>query len=113
MVGILLLLTLGVLLVLGLVTIDRALQVGRLVSSVAAAGPIDMESFLGESVVVPAPLRTPRFTFEVLGPAHDVQDHDAWTGSIEHVRATPGFSDRGAALLAQAPPSAPAPPSTC
>jgi hypothetical protein len=26
-----------------------------------------------------------------LGPQHNVQDHDAWTSSIEHIRATPGF----------------------
>ena len=26
-----------------------------------------------------------------LGPEHNESDHDAWTSSIEHIRATPGF----------------------
>lgn len=28
---------------------------------------------------------------EPLGPQHNEADHRAWTGSIEHIRATPGF----------------------
>ena len=26
---------------------------------------------------------------------HSAADHAAWTSSIEHIRATPGFQDRG------------------
>ena len=40
---------------------------------------------------VPTELITPRFRLEPLGPEHNVSDHAAWTGSIDHVRATPGF----------------------
>lgn len=29
---------------------------------------------------------------EPLGPRHADADHAAWSGSIEHIRATPGFS---------------------
>src|SRR4051794_14319864 len=28
-----------------------------------------------------------------LGPQHNVADHAAWTSSIDHIRATPGFPD--------------------
>jgi hypothetical protein len=33
------------------------------------------------------------FHLEPLGPQHNEADHVAWTSSIEHIRATPGFSD--------------------
>ncbi|GAA4914120.1 hypothetical protein HD597_010570 [Nonomuraea thailandensis] len=44
---------------------------------------------------VPAQLVTPRFRLEPLGPQHNTADHAAWTGSIEHIRATPGYPDHG------------------
>ncbi|MBY8876159.1 GNAT family N-acetyltransferase [Actinacidiphila acidipaludis] len=44
-----------------------------------------------EDFVVPTELITPRFRLEPLGPQHNAADHAAWTGSIEHIRATPGF----------------------
>ncbi|MEW9555223.1 GNAT family N-acetyltransferase [Nonomuraea sp. NPDC050783] len=44
---------------------------------------------------VPRELVTPRFRLEPLGPRHNAADHAAWTGSIEHIRATPGFPDHG------------------
>ena len=31
------------------------------------------------------------FWLEPLGPEHNEADHAAWTSSIEHIRATPGF----------------------
>lgn len=40
---------------------------------------------------VPLSLVTPRFRLEPLGPQHNASDHAAWTSSIEHIRATPGF----------------------
>ncbi len=42
-----------------------------------------------------APLRldTARFRLEPLGPQHNERDHAAWTSSIAHVRATPGFDE--------------------
>ena len=30
---------------------------------------------------------------EPLGPQHNESDHAAWTSSIDHIRATPGFRD--------------------
>ena len=30
---------------------------------------------------------------EPLGPQHNKADHAAWTASIEHIRATPGYPD--------------------
>jgi hypothetical protein len=40
----------------------------------------------------PERLRTERFVLEPLGPHHNDADHAAWMGSIEHIRATPGFT---------------------
>jgi hypothetical protein len=33
------------------------------------------------------------FRLRPLGPEHNESDHAAWSGSIEHIRATPGFPD--------------------
>ena len=44
---------------------------------------------------VPTSLVTPRFRLEPLGPQHNLADHAAWTSSIEHIRATPGFEEGG------------------
>ncbi|MDO5741040.1 MAG: N-acetyltransferase [Ornithinimicrobium sp.] len=41
----------------------------------------------------PALLATDRFRLEPLGPQHNHSDHTAWTSSIEHIRATPGYPD--------------------
>lgn len=43
---------------------------------------------------VPHPLATDRFRLEPLGPQHNAADHAAWTSSIAHVQATPGFVGR-------------------
>lgn len=29
-----------------------------------------------------------------LGPEHNERDHAAWSSSIDHIRATPGFAER-------------------
>jgi hypothetical protein len=34
-----------------------------------------------------------RFVLEPLGPQYNEADHAAWTSSIEHIRATPGYPD--------------------
>lgn len=39
----------------------------------------------------PARLSTESFVLEPLGPQHNDADHAAWTASIDHIRATPGF----------------------
>lgn len=41
----------------------------------------------------PTGLRDERFVLEPLGPQHNVSDHAAWTSSIDHIRATPGYPD--------------------
>ncbi len=43
---------------------------------------------------VPLRLETPLFVLEPLGPEHNEPDHEAWTSSIDHIRATPGFAGR-------------------
>ena len=47
-----------------------------------------------DDFVVPPPLTTEHFRLEPLGPRHNDVDHAAWTTSIEHIRATPGFAGR-------------------
>ena len=41
----------------------------------------------------PTSLATDQFRLEPLGPQHNESDHAAWTTSIEHIRATPGYPD--------------------
>lgn len=53
-----------------------------------------VDPLVPEDFVVPPPPRTALFTFQVLGPQHNARDHRAWTGSIEHIRSTPGFAGR-------------------
>ncbi|MEV5966241.1 hypothetical protein AB0L70_31020 [Kribbella sp. NPDC051952] len=47
--------------------------------------------FVPADFVVPTELITPRFRLEPLGPEHNDADYAAWTTSIDHIRATPGF----------------------
>jgi RimJ/RimL family protein N-acetyltransferase len=49
--------------------------------------------FVPDGFVPPAGLATPDFVLEPLGPQHNDSDHDAWTSSIEHIWATPGYPD--------------------
>jgi hypothetical protein len=43
---------------------------------------------------VPGELIAPPFRLEPLGPRHNSADYAAWTSSIEHISATPGFIGR-------------------
>jgi hypothetical protein len=43
---------------------------------------------------VPAGFRSELFVLEPLGVQHNVADHAAWTSSIDHIKATPGFAGR-------------------
>jgi hypothetical protein len=47
--------------------------------------------FVPPDFEVPLGLVTPDFVLEPLGPEHNERDYDAWTSSIEHIAATPGF----------------------
>ena len=51
------------------------------------------EPFVPEGFDPPTSLATDRFVLEPLGPQHNEADHAAWTSSIEHIRATPGYAD--------------------
>jgi RimJ/RimL family protein N-acetyltransferase len=50
-----------------------------------------VEEFVPRDFVVPRRLETPQFVLEPLGPEHNDRDYDAWTSSLEHIRATPGW----------------------
>jgi hypothetical protein len=41
---------------------------------------------------VPVGIETPDFVLEPLGPEHNDRDYEAWTSSLEHIAATPGFA---------------------
>lgn len=49
--------------------------------------------FVLPDFVPPSSLTTPRFRLEPLGPQHNEADYAAWTSSIDHIRATPGYPD--------------------
>jgi hypothetical protein len=51
--------------------------------------------FVPKDFVVPGGLVAEEFRLEPLGPEHNDADYAAWTSSIEHIRATPGFAGRG------------------
>jgi RimJ/RimL family protein N-acetyltransferase len=53
---------------------------------------VDM-AFVPADFQPPRRLVTDRFALEPLGPEHNEDDHEAWSSSIEHIRATPGFPD--------------------
>jgi len=51
-------------------------------------------AFVPDSFNVPRELVAEKFRLEPLGPQHNIDDHEAWMSSIEHIRATPGFEGR-------------------
>jgi hypothetical protein len=55
--------------------------------------PAHGRSFVPEHFEVPSPPRTDRFWLEPLGPQHNEADYAAWTSSMDHIAATPGFDD--------------------
>jgi hypothetical protein len=52
-----------------------------------------VEEFVPRDFDVPLGLTTPQFVLEPLGPEHNEQDYEAWTSSMGHIRATPGFQE--------------------
>jgi hypothetical protein len=56
---------------------------------------------MGDQLFVPADFAVPggltagEFRLEPLGPQHNAADYAAWTASIGHIRATPGFAGSG------------------
>ena len=53
------------------------------------------EPFVPENFDPPRELALPEFHLVPLGAQHNESDHAAWTSSIEHIRATPGFESWG------------------
>ena len=49
--------------------------------------------FVPVDFVVPLGLETPRFRLEPLGPEHNDADYGAWSSSMEHIHATPGWEE--------------------
>ena len=50
-----------------------------------------MTDFVPPDFEVPLGIETSEFVLEPLGPEHNDRDYDAWTSSLEHIAATPGF----------------------
>lgn len=60
----------------------------------AQYGPVmTSDEWVPEGFEPPTSLATDQFRLEPLGPQHNEADHAAWTSSIEHIRATPGYAD--------------------
>jgi hypothetical protein len=53
----------------------------------------DAKPFVPATFSPPTHLDHPRFRLRPLGPEHNERDHAAWMGSIDHIRATPGYPD--------------------
>ena len=51
--------------------------------------------FVPDDFAVPRELVTDEFRLEPLGPQHNAGDYEAWSSSMEHIRATPGFAGWG------------------
>ena len=55
--------------------------------------PGSARPFVPGDFSVPGELVTAQFRLEPLGPQHNDGDYEAWTSSMAHIRATPGFAD--------------------
>ncbi|MEU4729101.1 N-acetyltransferase [Streptomyces sp. NPDC023588] len=55
----------------------------------------DRQCFVPEDFEVPRAFVADGFRLEPLGERHNARDLAAWSGSIAHIRATPGFVGRG------------------
>jgi RimJ/RimL family protein N-acetyltransferase len=49
-------------------------------------------AFVPDDFEPPRSLTTPDFVLEPLGPQHNESDYAAWSSSIAHIRATPGYA---------------------
>ena len=61
-------------------------------SRVAAQYDASMPEFIPADFDVPREFAGSGYRLEPLGPQHNERDYDAWTSSMEHIRATPGFA---------------------
>jgi RimJ/RimL family protein N-acetyltransferase len=51
------------------------------------------DQFVPANFDVPLRLDTPQFRLEPLGPQHNEADYAAWSSSVEHIHATPGWEE--------------------
>ena len=51
----------------------------------------DVHTFVPDDFDVPQQLIHASFHLEPLGVQHNERDYAAWTGSMDHIKATPGF----------------------
>jgi len=51
--------------------------------------------FVPADFAVPGGLTAEQFRLEPLGPQHNAADYAAWSTSISHIKATPGFAGEG------------------
>ena len=58
-----------------------------------ASGSVAYLPVLPSYIEPPTALVSDLVRLEPLGPQHNAADHAAWTSSIAHIRATPGFPD--------------------
>lgn len=56
--------------------------------------PAHGRPFVSPAFTPPTPPRNAAFWLEPLGPHHNVADYAAWTSSMEHIHATPGFEGK-------------------
>ena len=49
------------------------------------------EPFAPPGFAAPLALETEQFRLEPLGPQHNEPDYEAWSSSVEHIHATPGW----------------------
>ena len=54
--------------------------------------PGSARPFVPADFPVPGELVAAQFRLEPLGPQHNAGDYEAWTSSMAHIRATPGFA---------------------
>jgi hypothetical protein len=54
---------------------------------------VSSDDFVPPDFDPPTSLVSAQFRLEPLGPQHNESDLAAWTSSIEHIRATPGYPD--------------------
>jgi RimJ/RimL family protein N-acetyltransferase len=52
-----------------------------------------VDEFVPSDFDVPRRLETAQFVLEPLRPEHNEQDYGAWTSSMEHIHATPGWGE--------------------
>jgi hypothetical protein len=52
---------------------------------------VEQTPFVPPGFVVPLALTAERFRLEPLGPQHNDSDYEAWSSSVRHIHATPGW----------------------